>query len=94
MNKFIIFLFIISAYSTIVNPMDKKIPFHHLPDGTFRNPEGSPQRDPNIKWSYKIFNEERKKIKIDFPDDHIIPRKKVIRNLEEHKNENYIQSKK
>ena len=90
MNKFIIFLFIISAYSTIVNPMDKKIPFHHLPDGTFRNPEGSPQRDPNIKWSYKIFNEERKKIKIDFPDDHIIPRKKVIRNLEDHKNEDYI----
>ena len=37
-------------------------PYHHLPDGTFRNPEGSPERDPNVKWSYKIFNEEREKI--------------------------------
>ena len=24
--------------------MEKK-PYHHLPDGTFRNPEGSPKRD-------------------------------------------------
>ena len=39
--------------------MEKK-PYHHLPDGTFRNPEGSPKRDPNIKWSYKIFNEREK----------------------------------
>ena len=27
----------------------KERPYHHLPDGTFRNPEGSPLRDPNIK---------------------------------------------
>ena len=39
--------------------MKKKL-YHHLPDGTFRNPEGSPQRDSNIKWSYKIFNKEKK----------------------------------
>ena len=45
-----------------VNSMAEK-PYHHLADGTFRNPEGSPKRDPNIKWSYKIFNDERKKIK-------------------------------
>ena len=43
--------------------MEKK-PFHHLPDGTFRNPEGSPKRDPNVKWSYKIFNKENCKIDI------------------------------
>jgi len=70
--------------------MEKKIPFHHLKDGTFRNPEGSPQRDPNIKWSYKIFNEERKKIEINFPDDHVIPRNKVIKNLEQNKNNDFI----
>ena len=23
-------------------------PYHHLPDGTFRNPEGSPKRDPKM----------------------------------------------
>ena len=32
-------------------------PYHHLPDGTFKNPEGSPKRDPNVKCSYKLFNQ-------------------------------------
>ena len=59
-SLFFFFIFSMSA-------SEKIIPFHHLSDGTFRNPEGSPQRDPNIKWSYKIFNEERKKIKINYP---------------------------
>ena len=36
-------------------------PYHHNSDGTFRNPEGSPKRDSNIKWSYKIFNRRKKK---------------------------------
>ena len=40
--------------------MEKK-PYHHVPDGTFRNPEGSPNRDPNVKFSYKIFIAEKKK---------------------------------
>jgi hypothetical protein len=61
--------------------MDKK-PYHHLPDGTFRNPEGSPKRDPNIKWSYKIFNEERKKIKIRYPESHVVPREQALKNLD------------
>ena len=69
--------------------MDKK-PYHHLPDGTFRNVEGSPKRDSDIKWSYKIFNAERKKIKIDFPKDHVIPREEVLKNLEKHKSGDYI----
>ena len=69
--------------------MEKK-PYHHLPDGTFRNPEGSPKRDPNIKWSYKIFNAERKKIKIEYPESHIVPRKQVLKDLQENKNNDYI----
>ena len=68
----------------------EKAPYHHLPDGTFRNPEGSPKRDPNIRWSYKVFNEERKKIKIDFPDSHVIPRKEVLKNLKDNSKENYV----
>ena len=64
---------------------EKIIPFHHLSDGTFRNPEGSPQRDPNIKWSYKIFNEERKKIKINYPASHVVPRDKVLKDLNKSK---------
>ena len=37
-------------------------PYHHLENGRFRNPEGSPVRDMKFNWSYKIFNEEKKKI--------------------------------
>ena len=69
--------------------MDKK-PYHHLPDGTFRNPEGSPKRDDNVKWSYKIFNAERKKIEINFPDDHVIPRNEVLKSLQENNEEDYV----
>jgi len=69
--------------------MEKK-PYHHLPDGTFRNPEGSPKRDDNVKWSYKIFNAERKKIKINFPNDHVVSRNEVLKNLQENKDEDYI----
>ena len=72
-----------------VNVMAQK-PYHHLADGTFRNPEGSPKRDPNIKWSYKIFNDERKKIKINFPEDHVVPRSKVIKDLNENLKNDYI----
>ena len=69
--------------------MEKK-PYHHLSDGTFRNPKGSPERDSNVKWSYKIFNEERKKIKIDIPDDHVVPREKVLKDLEKNKENDYV----
>ena len=69
--------------------MEKK-PYHHLPDGTFRNPEGSPKRDSNVKWSYKIFNAERKKIKIEFPDDHVVPREQVLKDLEKNNKNDYI----
>ena len=72
-----------------VNVMAQK-PYHHLADGTFRNPEGSPKRDPNIKWSYKIFNDERKKIKINFPEDHVVPRSKVLRDLNDNLKNDYI----
>ena len=37
-------------------------PYHHLSDGTFRNPEGSPVRNSSFNWSFKIFNEEKKKL--------------------------------
>ena len=69
--------------------MEKK-PYHHLPDGTFRNPEGSPKRDPNAKFSYKVFSAERKKIKIDFPEDHVVPRGQVLKSLEANSQNDYI----
>ena len=57
--------------------MENKL-YHHLPDGTFRNPEGSPQRDSTFNWSFKIFNEEKKKIVIDIPPEHIVSKEIVL----------------
>ena len=81
----IVFFFFIS-----LNSFSMKKPYHHFEDGTFRNPEGSPKRDPNIKWSYKIFNEERKKIKIEIPEDHVVSKEKVLNDLENNKNNDFI----
>ena len=51
------FIFIIITF-VVITPLYsmKSKPYHHNLDGTFRNPEGSPKRDSNVKWSYKIFN--------------------------------------
>jgi len=89
MFKYVILFSISFFFVTNLYSMEKK-PYHHLPDGTFRNPEGSPKRDSNVKWSYKIFNAERKKIKIDFPKDHIVPRDKVLKDLHQNKDSDYI----
>ena len=69
--------------------MEKK-PYHHLADGTFRNPEGSPERNSNSKWSFKIFNEEKKKLDTTVPDDHVIKKTEVLSNLNKYKKGNYI----
>ncbi len=89
MLKFLSLLMILIVYNSLSLAMEKK-PYHHLPDGTFRNPEGSPMRDPNVKWSYKIFNEERKKIKIEFSEDHVVPREKVLEDLKVNSENDYI----
>jgi L-ascorbate metabolism protein UlaG (beta-lactamase superfamily) len=70
--------------------MEKK-PFHHLPDGTFRNPEGSPKiEDFGFNWSFKVFNEEKKKINIDVPADHVINKNEILKNLKENINNDYV----
>ena len=60
-----------------------------LPDGTFRNPEGSPF-DNDIKFSYRTFIKEKKKIDITVPKDHVIDKKIVKENLEKFKDDDYI----
>ena len=57
-----IFLILIGIffYNCLSIAMEK--PYHHLSDGTFRNPEGSPIRSKDVKFSYKTFNKEKKKI--------------------------------
>ena len=57
MYKFIILIVLIINYNSFVIAMENK-PYHHLPNGSFRNPEGSPERSENIKWSYRVFNNE------------------------------------
>ena len=65
-------------------------PYHHLPDGTFRNPEGSPVRSKDVKFSYRTFIKEKKKIDITVPEDHVIDKKIVKENLEKFKDDDYI----
>ena len=76
-------------YNTFAETM-KDLPYHHLPNGTFRNPEGSPQRDPSFNWSFKIFNKEKKKLNMYVPPEYIINKKEVLENLKNYKNEDYV----
>ena len=64
MTKLITFLFIFIIYNSLTIAMEKK-PYHHLPDGTFRNPEGSPVRTGKAKFSYRQFSQEKKKNRYD-----------------------------
>jgi len=89
MKKLISFLFIIFLFNIELIAMETR-PYHHLPDGTFRNPEGSPVRSNDIKFSYRTFIKEKKKIDITVPKDHVIDKKIVRENLEKFKDDNYI----
>ena len=90
MVKLLSFIIIIFVYNSSIVAMENK-PFHHLPDGTFRNPEGSPKiEDFGFNWSFKVFNEEKKKININVPPDHVINKKEVLKNLEENINNDYV----
>ena len=72
-----------------INSMDKK-PYHHLPDNTFRNPEGSPIRGDNIKFSYSTFNKEKKKLDISVPEDHVLEKEDVLESLISKQDGDYI----
>jgi N-acyl-phosphatidylethanolamine-hydrolysing phospholipase D len=89
MSKLTFFLFLIVSYNSLSISMEKK-PYHHLPDGTFRNPEGSPVRSEKIKFSYTQFTKEKKKIDMTVPKDHVIDKSKVLKDLEKFKNNDYI----
>ena len=68
-----------------------KKPWHHLPDGSFRNPEGSPtSRSSSGKFSYRYFNKEKKKLDMTVPKEHVIGKQEVLSNLESFKNDDYI----
>ena len=69
--------------------MEKK-PYHHLSDGTFINPQGSPERTSGVKWDWKTFSKEKKKLNMTVPKEHVVDKEKVLSDLEKYKNEDYI----
>ena len=89
MKKLISFLFFILFFNIELIAMEKRL-YHHLPDGTFRNPEGSPVRSNDVKFSYRTFIKEKKKIDITVPKDHVIDKEIVKKNLEKFKDDDYI----
>ena len=68
--------------------MKKK--YHHLANGTFHNPEGSKVIDMNFNWSFKVFNKEKKKLDMTFPESNIIKREKVLLDLNNFQKEDYV----
>ena len=87
--RILYFLIGITFYNCISLAMSER-PYHHLPDGTFRNPEGSPVRSKDVKFSYIQFSKEKKKIDLTVPKNHVIDKKIVKENLEKLKNDDYI----
>ena len=65
-------------------------PYHHTEEGTFRNPKGSPRLPSDKKFSFFTFQKEKRKIKVNIPRTHVINRNKVLENIRNLKNDNYI----
>lgn len=61
-------------------------PWHHLPDGRFRNPKGSPKRQVSLKVALPYFFEMfgRSFSKIEIPDSHVLQRSVATKELGEH----------
>jgi len=79
------YLIALLFYSFTFHAMSSSLekPYHHITNDkgntiSFRNPEGSPQRDSSFNWSFKVFNEEKKKLNTDVPPDHVIDKKEVL----------------
>ena len=65
-------------------------PLHHQSDGTFKNPEGSPEHSGKVKWSWSTFNKEKKKLDMTVPKSHVLNKNEVLKNLELYKDKDYI----
>ena len=88
MRSFLLFCLII-FFITHLQAMENK-PYHHNLDGTFRNPEGSPVRSSDIKFSYSTFSKEKKKLDLTYPSEHVVSQEKVLSDLNNLKDNNYI----
>ncbi|MBL4863353.1 MAG: MBL fold metallo-hydrolase [Rhodobiaceae bacterium] len=61
-------------------------PWHHLPDGTFRNPKGSPKKSVSLRVTLPFFAEMFGKSfsKVDVPSSHIMSRDEAQEGLARH----------
>jgi N-acyl-phosphatidylethanolamine-hydrolysing phospholipase D len=60
------------------------LPWHHLPDGTFRNPQGSPERG-GTPAEWRSFMRRRllgRASRVDAPDGHVLPKREAGAGLE------------
>ena len=93
MKKLLSILLVILFFNIELIAMDQK-PYHHIYKNgelfAFRNLEGSPKRNPNFKWNWKVFREEKKKLKIDYPPEHVTDRQIVLENLKKYKSKSYV----
>ena len=48
------------------------------------------QKDSNIKWSYKIFYQEKKKLDMTVPKEHVVDKEKVLFDLKKFQKDDYI----
>ena len=46
--------------------------------------------DMNFNWSFKVFNKEKKKLDMTFPESNIIKREKVLLDLNNFQKEDYV----
>ena len=69
--------------------MEKK-PYHHLPDGTFRNPKGSPVRTQKVNFSYRFFKKKTVQVDRNVPDYFVIEKQKVLEDLKKYEDDDYI----
>ncbi len=91
------YIYALIFFFNILDTMSQAIekPYHHVTDEkgntvSFRNPEGSPERVSSFNWSFKVFNEEKKKLKMDIPSNHVINKKNVLENIKKNENNNYV----
>ena len=74
-------IFFFNIFNTMSQAIEK--PNHHIIDDkgntiSFRNPKGSPQRDSSFNWSFKVFNQEKKKLNMNFSPNHVVNKKEVL----------------
>ena len=61
-----------------------------MTDGTFGIPGGSPVRSKSIKFSYRQFTKEKKKLYLTIPKEHVVDNELVLSDLKKHVNKDYI----